>query len=177
MADVNRRIAGMRFRTEPRRLWNSERSLVYRAEEYSFDVEPHCSAYAAVVVNDLSLWLDAMGKVVTVSGYCPHPAWRTASVVPPSASPLDVYSDDGAVVQAGLAWSADPDRRWPVFVDRQSGWVCLASGRSSTCCAEVLAGVVLGLDVDQQLADVHLKPTRLPPPTPPQWWSIRSLLR
>jgi hypothetical protein len=113
-------------------------------------------------VNELSLEVDESGKLITVWGYCPYASWVTSKVTPPIADFGEVFVVSDEPVSRGVSQSVNPDRRWQVFVDRESGWVCLDSGHSTACSAEILPGVVLGLGADQRLASVYLKPKRLP---------------
>jgi hypothetical protein len=152
----------MRFRigSRPSRLTDSV--LVYRPDEFSFDVEPQLAGFTSVVVNELSLEVDETGKLIKVWGYCPHLAWAKSTVMPPRADRFEVFAISDERFLGGVSQSVNSDRRWPVLVDPQSGWVCLESGRTATSYAEVSTGVILGLDDDQQLAFVYLKPKRLP---------------
>jgi hypothetical protein len=75
---------------------------------------------------------------------------------------LEVFAVSSEQFLRGVSQSVNLDERWPVFVDQQSGWVSLDSGRPATQLAEVLPGAVLGLDDNQQLAALYLKPDRLP---------------
>jgi hypothetical protein len=152
----------MKFRTEASRHRMTGRVLVYRPEDYSFDIEPHIDSYASAVVNELSLALDSKGKVTKVFGYCPFIEWRKSLIANPSANIVDVYKDEGGEILAGVAWSVNPDRRWPVYVDPQSGWVYLDSGNTATSLAEIMTGVILGLDDSHQLVAVLLRPRLLP---------------
>ncbi len=47
-------------------------SLVYRAEDYSFDIEPlDGTGDASIMINDLQLEIDDEGRVIYVWGLCP----------------------------------------------------------------------------------------------------------
>jgi hypothetical protein len=152
----------MRFRIGSHPRGSTDNTLVYRPEDFSFDVEPHLTGFASVLVNDLSLEVNETGKLIKVWGYCPHHAWTKSTVVPPSAKNLEVFAVSSERFLSGVSQSVNSDRRWPVYFDAQSGWVCLDSGRTATSYAEVLNGVIIGLDDHQQLAVVHLKPKSLP---------------
>jgi hypothetical protein len=149
-----------RFGSRPDRL--SGRQVVYRPNDLSFDVEPPQAGFTSVVVNELSLEVDESGRVTSVWGYCPYPAWARSKVTPPHADFLEVFAVSSEQFLRGVSQSVNLDERWPVFVDQQSGWVSLDSGRPATQLAEVLPGAVLGLDDNQQLAALYLKPDRLP---------------
>ena len=152
----------MRFRigSRPGRL--NDGVLVYRSSDLAFDIEPSQGDFTSVVVNELSLEVDEWGKLIGIWGYCPHAAWAKSRVTPPRAELLEVFAVSDEPFSRGVSQSVNPDWRWPVFVDQQSGWVSLDSGRSAIDAAEVLPGVILSLDDDQRLAVVYLKPDRLP---------------
>lgn len=58
-------------------------SLVYRPEEYSFDVSPVPEGgICSVLFDDLNLELNSAGKVISVWGLCPHTRWKRAVLTP-----------------------------------------------------------------------------------------------
>jgi hypothetical protein len=138
--------------------------LIYRPGEFSFDIEPQQGSFTSVIVNELNLEVDEHGKLISVWGYCPYLAWEKSTISPPHADRLEVFAVSDKPFLMGLSLSVDPGRRWPVFVDQQSGWVCLDSRRTAISYAEVLTGVVLGFDAHDQLAAIYLKPLELPEP-------------
>jgi hypothetical protein len=139
----------------------TESVLIYRPRDFSFDVEPRLPGFTSVVVNDLSLEVDENGKVMKVWGYCPHVEWIRSRVLPGSADRLEVFAIGDQPFLRGVSQGVNSEC-WPVFVDQQSGWVCLDSGRVASSYAEILEGAILALDDRQQLAVVYLKPKRLP---------------
>jgi hypothetical protein len=59
----------MRFRVDYSTEASTNRVLVYRPEEFSFDMEPPpTGAFTSVLVDDLNLEIDADGKVLSVWG-------------------------------------------------------------------------------------------------------------
>jgi hypothetical protein len=140
----------------------ANRVLIYRPEDFSFDVEPALGGFTSVVVNELSLEVDETGKLIKVWGYCPYPTWVKSTILPPRADLLEVFAISDERFLMGVSQSVNPDQRWPVLIDQQSGWVCLNSGSTTTSFAEVLPGAVLGLDDQQHLSAVYLRPRNLP---------------
>ena len=81
----------LRFRIDRsvRRTPNSV--LVYRPEEYSFDMEPAPSrSFTSVLVDDLNLEIDEAGKVISVWGMCPHTRWVETTLARPEAERGDI---------------------------------------------------------------------------------------
>jgi hypothetical protein len=149
-----------RFGSSPSRL--TDRVLIYRPAEFSFDVEPELGGFTSVVVNELSLEIDEAGKIIKAWGYCPHLAWVKATIVPPRADLREVTVISDETFLRGVSQSVNADRRWPVLVDEKLGWVCLDSGNTATSFAEIFPGLALGLDEGQRLSAIYLKPKCLP---------------
>jgi hypothetical protein len=152
----------MRFRTGDYPRTSTDATLVYRPDDFAFDIEPPQDGFTSVVVNDLSLEVDPSGKLIKVWGYCPHVSWIKSKVAPPTAAALELFAISDEPFLPGVSQRVNTDERWPVMVDQQSGWVCLDSGRSATTCIQILSGAILCLDCDQKLTAVYLKPARLP---------------
>jgi hypothetical protein len=58
-------------------------SLVYRPEDYSFDVEPHDgTGFTSIMINDLQLEIDDEGKIIYVWGLCPLIQYKETEEVP-----------------------------------------------------------------------------------------------
>jgi hypothetical protein len=73
----------MRFRTELAKAVATNSSLVYRPEEFSFDITPApLSGFTSVLLDDLNLEVDETGKVVSVWGLCPHTRWNDSLLTP-----------------------------------------------------------------------------------------------
>lgn len=151
----------MRFRASFPKTSIANAALVYRANEYSFDVEPQQENFASILVNDLNIEVNSSGRVTSVWGVCPHMSWVEATITPPKASFGDLYLISEAQLVAGV--SSRPDKqRWPVYVDKNSGWVLLDCKRKSTVDVEILSGVVIGIDDSGELAGIWLRPVALP---------------
>ena len=102
--------------------------LLYRRAEYSFDVDPRPEdAAASLSLNEVELEIDARGRVLCVTGYCPYLTWLETSLSPPpfASGGLAAIIPEG--VQAGASIDLDADIvRWPVYLNRE-GWVCVGN--------------------------------------------------
>ena len=136
-------------------------ALIYRADEYSFDTEPAAiGAFTSATIDYLSLELDSHGKIVSVWGLCPHNRWIGASLTVPMAEHGDiVLVPDSPLVPGG---SMGIGSKWPVLVDRSSGWVCVRGDPAAYTATNILPGVIVELSRQGDIASVWLKPQSLP---------------
>jgi hypothetical protein len=137
-------------------------ALIYRPDEYSFDVEPVPAGFTSILVNDLSLEVDRSGRMVSVWGLCPHPGWERAHLLSPSADICDIFVVADTPLQGGVSQRLNPEQRWPVLADTESGWVCVRSSQTGRSNAAILPGAILELDDAGQLCAVWLKPQTFP---------------
>jgi hypothetical protein len=152
----------VRFHKSPASHRTANGVLVYRPDEYSFDVEPTPAGFTSILVNDLSLEVDRSGRVVSVWGLCPHPGWQRAELSPPPADVRDIFVVADTPLQGGISQRLNPEQGWSMLADSESGWVCVTSGRTGGLYAEILPGVVLDLDDEGKLCAVWLRPQRFP---------------
>jgi len=136
-------------------------TLVYRADEYSFDIEPSRGNFTSVLFNDLNIEIDRAGCAISVWGLCPYTTWIAAKVSPPDASFGDLFFISDQPLVAGVSLRPD-SQRWPVLVDYDSGWVLLDCGRRSDTTVKLMSGIVVGIGNDGKLAGIWLKPMTLP---------------
>jgi hypothetical protein len=132
----------------------SNGTLVYRPSEYSFDVVPRPNNFTSVLINDLNLELDEQGRVVSIWGLCPYTTWKTATLNPPNAEFGDVFILLGAPLERGISLRSNRDR-WPIFVDKVSGWVRVDGGCSRVRAVKVMIGVILGVFLFRNVAVWH----------------------
>lgn len=104
----------------------SDARLVYRRQDYAFDVEPKPSGCrTCVTVNEVELEYGDDRRILCVSGYCPYQGWQETPLSPP------IFSAGGLIVRSpadftpGVATGVnDMESRWPVHAN-QAGWVCI----------------------------------------------------
>lgn len=104
--------------------------LVYRPSDFAFDTEPRPSGCSASVsINDLELMVsDIDNRLLFVSGYCPQAVWQASRLEAPRRALAALYVDWGQEVIPGITYSIQGTGvRWPVLVDRKSGWIHIGS--------------------------------------------------
>ncbi len=146
----------------------SDVTLVYRPRDLAFDAEPRrFDADTSLSVNDLELMVDGRdNRVVFLTGYCPHQAWKPATLSVPRFRRVGLVVESERDMQPGVSTRLNTrDARWPVFVDATSGWVCLerpgSRGAAETAAVEFAPGCVAVLDGGQLVA-LWLHPKELP---------------
>ena len=137
-------------------------ALIYRAEEFSFDVVPSLSSFTSVLVNDLNLDINESGLALSVWGLCPYTSWKITNLVAPKVDFGDVVLATKKPLHAGISLRMHQGLYWPVLVDPSSGWVVLASGNEAFSRAKILSGVILETDRHHRLCNVWLRPDKLP---------------
>lgn len=153
----------MRFTVAPGIGGTPNRMLVYRADEYSFDVVPApTDAFTSVVLNDLNLELNAAGRVVSVWGVCAHMQWQLARLSPPHAAFGDVVVASSAPFARGISMRLNHNNYWPVLVDLDAGWVCVRGRKSATSAVKILPGIILEITRQAELCGLWLSPLELP---------------
>jgi hypothetical protein len=133
-------------------------TVVYRVEEYSFDVDKVTSdTYSSILVNDLNLEVDERGNLLSVWGLCPHPGWQRGRVCPPSAPHGAVRVRSGAPLYRGISVSLTRSERWPAVYDTASGWLAVGTPSAALVLVEFVTGAILGLDDEGSLRCVWLR--------------------
>jgi hypothetical protein len=135
----------------------SNRVVVYRASEYSFDVEPQPGGFSSVLINDLHLEVDLGGKIVSIWGLCPHLSWVEADLAPPDAHEGDAYFIENAPTLAGVSVSLNPGNRFPVFFEPGSGWIQIDGGRKPSAAVRLFQNAVLEVDASGQFSSLWIK--------------------
>jgi hypothetical protein len=140
------------------------RVLIYRANEYSFDVTPSASdAFASALLDDLNLELDVNGKVVSIWGMCPHTRWKEAALSPPSAIFGEVYFVPDTPLVRGVSTRLNNDKKYrPVLVDLAAGWVCVQGEGAAASSVKILPGVIIEITAQGDLCALWLKPDSFP---------------
>jgi len=138
--------------------------LVYRRNDMAFATEPGLDGRGiSVVINEVELFVDDSGRVISVSGYCPYQGWRHTSFSPPKHDP-------GVLTVVGLHPSTEPDgmafglndvtNRWPVHVNAE-GWVCIGDPANSGDEAVEFAPNSVAVLREDQIVALWLCPTMI----------------
>ncbi len=138
-------------------------SLVYRAEDYSFDVEPlDGSGDTSIMINDLQFEIDHEGKIMYVWGLCPLIEYNETDEAPKN------YEFNSLVVlldkplMPGISYRLNEKERWPIYINKEKGWVCLGNPEvKSKQLIEFAPNCVATMD-GQELIAVWLHPKDLP---------------
>lgn len=138
-------------------------SLVYRAEDYSFDVEPlNGSGDTSIMINDLQLEIDYEGKIMYVWGLCPLIEHKETDEVPKNYefNSLVALLDKPAI--PGISYRLNEKGRWPIYINKKKGWVCLGNPEvKSKQLIEFAPNCIATMD-GQDLIAVWLHPKDLP---------------
>lgn len=137
--------------------------LVYRTEDFSFDIEPNPGGgFASLLVNDLQLEMDQNGAVFSVWGLCPHTSWIASKLTPPTTRRATVRPTEfGDEIVPGVGTRLVACRL-PVHADSVSGWVRIGAEASSLNCVELFGGVLLEITEDGEFASLWLRPQDFP---------------
>lgn len=149
----------MQFRIDHSAHRASNSILVYRPEEYSFDVEPAPSrSFTSVLVDDLNLEIDEAGKVVSVWGICPHTRWVEATLTPPEAAWGEIVFVPDAPLSRGISVRLNRGKYLPVQVDRNSGWVRVQGRGVPASSVKLLPGIIIEITEQAQFCSLWLGP-------------------
>lgn len=154
----------MRFRIEASPLICSG-DLTYVADDYSFQFQSATcdDTFTSIVVNDLQLEINEDGRVLYVWGLCPHTSWLDASLTPPPSHPGILTAIIRQELIPGVSIRLTPPGRWPVFADRQTGWVCLGDSHPPDNVETVeFATSSLAILKHGELEAIWLQPQKLP---------------
>jgi hypothetical protein len=133
----------MRFRPVQTGTVTKNNSLVYRPEEFSFDVTPSIAGFTSVLLDDLNLEVDETGKVVSVWGMCPHTRWEEATLTPPKAAYGELFVLPDEPLQRAVSLRLTPDRKYhPTFVDSKNGWVEIRGASKPKLALGIMSGVI-----------------------------------
>lgn len=104
------------------------KNLIYREDEYSFDSRPRPDyGYTSILVNELQIEIDSSGRLCYVWGYCPLINYDETDNYPVDCSSCSVVAILGKKPIAGISQSVNENERWPVFINKKLGWVCLGN--------------------------------------------------
>jgi hypothetical protein len=139
--------------TEPKK-------IVYDIKECSFDTEPaiHEINYD-IVVNKLNLTVVNDNRIVQLWGFCGYNEWIKSNYDVPlrKAGFLKVLDD----LEYGFAYKIT-ENNLPVFVNTQTGWVCIGDPEGSGSAVEFIKNCVAVIGNDNEFISLWLKPQSLP---------------
>jgi hypothetical protein len=151
----------MRFRTTLSTQRKPNGVLVYRPQEYSFDVEPaQPRGFTSILVDDLNLEIDDRGRVLSIWGLCPHTRWLKATLTPPEADFGEVFFVPDVPLSRGVSIQLNHNKYLPVHVDPESGWVRIRGAGTPVAAVKLLPGVVLEFTEQGQFCSLWLMSRR-----------------
>lgn len=139
---------------------SEQRTLIYDVEECSFDVEPTVQEVEFnIVVNRLNLTVANNGNVVQVWGFSGYNEWKKSDcIVPQSRKGVLKVTDN---LDYGLSYRVR-EEDFPVFVNPQSGWVCIGDPKRTGQTVEFINNCIAVVDNYQEFISLWLKPESLP---------------
>lgn len=138
-------------------------SLVYRADEYSFDVEPYLGwSFTSLLVNTVQLEIDHEGRIGYVWGYCPLVTHTLTKEFPKCSQPHSLIAMLERPPVPGSGQRINQDEDWPIHINKKKGWVCI--GDAKVCNKELIefAPNCVASLVNRELKGLWLKPRELP---------------
>ena len=137
-----------------------ERLLIYILNEHSFDMEPYnYSTDLHLALNYLDLMvLDK--KVIQLSGFCGLGISRKSNYNVPEY-------EEGALkivnnLEAGVGSYPISKEDFPVYVNVQTGWVCIGNPEKKGNAVEFINNCVAVIDDNKEFVSLWLKPEKLP---------------
>lgn len=138
-----------------------ERMLTYNIEECSFDIEPIVQEICFdIVVNNLNLTVVNDNKVIQVWGLCGIATWMKSDCkVPQSVKGTLQVIDD---LECGVGSYKVNKEDFPVYINNQTGWVCIGNPEKSGNAVEFINNCVAVIDKDGDFVSLWLRPQTLP---------------
>jgi len=133
--------------------------LVYRPEEYSFDLEPGpTKRFTSILINDLNLEVDEAGRVIAVWGLCPHTRWTETRLIAPPTETGVLFAISDRPLLPGVSVRLDTAKYLPTYVDRSTGWVRVKGEPASAASVMVFPGVIIDIGREGQFSSIWLHP-------------------
>jgi hypothetical protein len=97
--------------------------IVYREQDWAFEAEADLEHFASVSLDTLQVEFDRKARLLYPWGYCPHTAWRPASLTAPQGivAGVQVVASKPFIAGASLALGGV----WTAWADRVAGWICV----------------------------------------------------
>lgn len=136
-----------------------ERALVYRRQDYSFDMLPPLrGGFTSVLIDDLNLEVDDSGRVISVWGMCPHTRWIDATLAPPPAKVGALFVIPERPFSRGVSVQVNSTKYLPTYADQRSGWVQIRGQSGPVSAVKVFSGVIFEIGESGQFCSLWLRP-------------------
>jgi hypothetical protein len=139
-----------------------QKNLIYDIEEYSFDTVPTVQeTNFDIVINKLNLTvIDDNNKIVQIWGFCGYNEWiKSNCKIPESRKGVLKVIDD---LEAGVGSYSVSKEELPVYVNVETGWVCIGNPQKKGHAVEFINNCVAVIDDSKEFISLWLKPERLP---------------
>ena len=151
----------MKFTTENSENIGQQR-LVYLIDEYSFFTgNVNNKIDLELIVNKISLVVED-NKIVDVNGYCGLGNWMKSNYEIPEFRKGILKVEH--TLKYGFAYgiNSDEDDEFPVYVNIQTGWVCVGNPEKMGNAVEFINNCVAVIGRDQEFVSLWLRPDALP---------------
>jgi hypothetical protein len=136
-----------------------QRDLIYRADEFSFDMEPQVHEIDfELAINTLTLTV-VDDKIVQVWGFCGLNRKMKANYTVPQykGGALKVIDD----LEPGFAYSIYKEEQ-PIYINIQTGWICIGNPEKKGNAVEFIRNCVAVIGDGKDFISLWLKPEKLP---------------
>jgi|GEM_PF-644371 len=138
-------------------------SLVYRDEDYSFDIEPlDGTGDTSIMINDLQLEIDYEGRIMYVWGLCPLIEHEETEEVPTKYKMGSLVAQLNKPPILGISYRLNEDYRWPIYINRKEGWICIGNPKTENENLIEFAPNCIATLNNKEIIAVWLKPKTLP---------------
>ncbi|HET9638265.1 MAG TPA: hypothetical protein VFP12_03580 [Allosphingosinicella sp.] len=150
----------IQFSVDFRKSTETSQTVFYREEDFAFDTVPAAvSTFTSILLDDVNLEVDEIGKVIAIWGLCPHTMWKEAILIPPAvpAGELLVQNDlpleQGVSIRISLA-----GKHLATYLDKNNGWVKIEHKCEVEMSVHILPNVIVDLGPDREIAQLWIKP-------------------
>lgn len=92
-------------------------SLIYREEDYSFDVEPlDESGDTSIMINDLQLEIDHEGRIIYAWGLCPLVKYEETNDFPQNYEEKSLVAILNKPTIPGISYRLNEKERWKIYI-------------------------------------------------------------
>lgn len=132
------------------------KQIIYRKNEFSFDTVPYeYDIDFDISINMLSLSV-IDSRIAQVNGFCGLKDAMHYDPPKTSKGMLGICHADRYESGTGSYAIADVDL--PVFLNKNTGWVCIGNPLGSGCSVEFITGGIAVIDIQQELLALWLHP-------------------